>query len=370
MGRPCDVCLSECGRRYRHARNQAAVGIAGGVDALVHLCRAGLVRGEIAAAVGRDGGVDSSPGFALSHEESAGAARESAGDGDEMARISELARLGVDIDVLENATAALACLTSACEDNGARVGDAGGIAVLVRLTRSVVTAENELVHAYDTHAHILYWPPVRHYAFAYPNAQVRRGGARERDAGAVLQQREPHPRRGYPAARDALLLVAAHRAPQRDGCVGQRGAGARMAVCIHVCGRMHVRLRRVHGGMHTRMPAYAYSSVAQDETNRGAAGAAGAVEALVHAASQEGDEVCAHMPVCIRVCGRVLIQMQVATANACWALGNLAWNTANQERVGRFFPALVGMCASDNVRAAPARCKCVRVVCVCVCVCV
>ena len=40
---------------------------------------------------------------------------------------------------------------------------------------------------------------------------------------------------------------------------------------------------------------------------------------------------------------------QTVQANALWALSNLSWSTANQERIGFHMKALVKLCLSDNV---------------------
>ncbi len=42
--------------------------------------------------------------------------------------------VGVDVDVIENCTAALSSLAAACDDNCTRISEAGGIEVLVALT--------------------------------------------------------------------------------------------------------------------------------------------------------------------------------------------------------------------------------------------
>ncbi len=44
--------------------------------------------------------------------------------------------IGVDVDVLENCTAALSSLCAMCDDNAKRVGDSGGIDLMVGLTTS------------------------------------------------------------------------------------------------------------------------------------------------------------------------------------------------------------------------------------------
>ena len=60
--------------------------------------------------------------------------------------------IGVDVDVLENATASLVCLTSTCDDNAALLGKCGGVRVLVGLTTAAITVEHELIHANAAHA--------------------------------------------------------------------------------------------------------------------------------------------------------------------------------------------------------------------------
>lgn len=55
--------------------------------------------------------------------------------------------VGIDIDVLENATAALATLTSISDDNARTLGNCGGVGVLVGLTTASITAEHEIIHA-------------------------------------------------------------------------------------------------------------------------------------------------------------------------------------------------------------------------------
>ena len=44
--------------------------------------------------------------------------------------------IGVDVDVLENCTAALSSLAAMCDDNAKRVGECGGIDLMLALTTS------------------------------------------------------------------------------------------------------------------------------------------------------------------------------------------------------------------------------------------
>jgi len=63
------------------------------------------------------------------------------GDGGGIEALCTLCGLSLDVDVLENATAALVNLSRSHEQNALRVGTAYGIEALVRLTNSTATAD-------------------------------------------------------------------------------------------------------------------------------------------------------------------------------------------------------------------------------------
>ena len=264
-----------CGNMgFNHLDNQKLLGIAGGIEALVSVLAAAMrqgqrrrsmldqrrrslselrLRGSVmelarrrsvsrarrasqASLAGEDGGVGNAQTTQAAGEGTNGNAGGNGG-GDDVESYDETTALqteeqatkvadevvhleravGVDIDVLENATAALATLTSKCDDNARRLGDCGGVGVLVGLTTASITAEHEIIHA---------------------NA--------------------------------AEALVNATRLPTGDNANLVRQAG--VASLVLLCGSQHVAVQR--------NAALVLGNVGQDDTNRRAVGAAGGVEAL------------------------------------------------------------------------------------------
>ena len=73
-------------------------------------------------------------------------------------------------------------------------------------------------------------------------------------------------------------------------------------------------------------------NIAQSDVNRDRIGAVGGVEALFLALSSTDD--------------------YTVRKNCLWALSNLAWNSTNQERIGRFFEELLDLCEFPDVSGA------------------
>ena len=80
-----------------------------------------------------------------------------------------------------------------------------------------------------------------------------------------------------------------------------------------------------------RHAALAIGNIAQNERNRVAIGGAGGVELLMSLGESTD------------------IQVQ---ANAMWALSNVAWSSANQEKIGRLMDQLLDLCDSEVVEVA------------------
>lgn len=101
---------------YGHASYQRAMGAVGAVEALVNLCSVGIRQGvgqaHVPLAVALEGITDDT--------------------------------VGVDADVVENVTAALASLAGGCEDNAVKIGMCGGIAALMALLSIHVAEYNEV----------------------------------------------------------------------------------------------------------------------------------------------------------------------------------------------------------------------------------
>ena len=110
---------------YCNLANQTTIGSHGGVVALVGLCREALSREGMQLP---EASVSSHPLDSLLPSQSSSIMPY--GSSTEPTQFA-----GVNVDVIENASAALSSLAAECDDNCARIAEAGGIEILVALTQ-------------------------------------------------------------------------------------------------------------------------------------------------------------------------------------------------------------------------------------------
>jgi len=112
------------------------------------------------------------------------------------------------------------------------------------------------------------------------------------------------------AAEALANVVASH-----DDVIASQVHHLGVAPLVLLCGSGHLQVRR-HAPL-------VLGNICQNDAQRVAVGLRGGVEALFLVCEQRDEQT---------------------QANALWALGNLAWNPLNQDRIGRYFGALTQLC--------------------------
>ena len=112
-------------------------------------------------------------------------------------------------------------------------------------------------------------------------------------------------------AAEALVNITRNMSSENSTVVQKCGVGP----LVLMCSSSYLPVQRCS--------ALILGNVAQNDLSRERAGSEGAVEALFLLSENDDDEV---------------------RVNAMWAMSNLAWNAANQERIGKFLPQLLDLC--------------------------
>ena len=208
-----------------------------------------------------------------------------------------------------NAAACIGNMVYKHSTNQAKLGDiSGGICALVKLCSSgdldvVDNASAALANAafqHEENARLI--GACGGVAVLVPLCHASAAAAEKIDnIGNRIQQN----------AAEALVNITRNMSADNSGVVQQCGIGP----LVLLCGSCYLPVQRC--------AALILGNIAQNDANRQIAGVEGAVEALFLLSENGDDEV---------------------RVNAMWAISNLAWNAANQERIGKFLPQLLELC--------------------------